>query len=167
MKVFILPSLCTRSNTLSRNKLYIIVRLLFSSPNVSQLSQTCTSFLAASISYSVSTCEHSRALVPPSLTPLLPRIIGIPSTGSAGLIQTIQMFSSGHWAAGILGAIATAGWTLQGIGNAFYYRQVCRSSAAHPPTNLFLDLEPSQCRGPYHGQGKSSSNYTEPRLTSC
>lgn len=35
------------------------------------------------------------------------------------------MFSSGHWAAGILGTIATIGWTLQGLGNAFYYRQVC------------------------------------------
>jgi hypothetical protein len=51
-------------------------------------------------------------------------IIGIPSTGSAGLIQTIQMFSQGHWAAGILATIATTGWTLQGVGNAFYYRQI-------------------------------------------
>ncbi|KAG9318686.1 scamp family-domain-containing protein [Chiua virens] len=51
-------------------------------------------------------------------------IIGIPSTGSAGLIQTIQMFSGGHWAAGVLGAIATAGWVLQCAGNAFYYRKI-------------------------------------------
>ncbi|KAI9571330.1 scamp family-domain-containing protein [Boletus coccyginus] len=51
-------------------------------------------------------------------------IIGIPSTGSAGLIQTIQMYTQGHWAAGILGTIATVGWTLQGVGNAFYYRQI-------------------------------------------
>jgi len=51
-------------------------------------------------------------------------IIGIPGTGSAGLIQTIQMFSQGHWAAGIIGAIATVGWTLQFLGNAFYYRQI-------------------------------------------
>ncbi|KAG6376351.1 scamp family-domain-containing protein [Boletus reticuloceps] len=59
-------------------------------------------------------------------------IIGIPSTGSAGLIQTIQMFSQGHLVAGILGAFATAGWTLQGVGSAFYYRQVCRVSAVIP-----------------------------------
>ena len=36
----------------------------------------------------------------------------------------IQMYSQGHIVAGILGTIATAGWTVQGIGNAFYYRQV-------------------------------------------
>ncbi|KAH7889349.1 scamp family-domain-containing protein [Phlebopus sp. FC_14] len=51
-------------------------------------------------------------------------IIGIPSTGSAGLIQTIQMYSRGHWAAGILGTFATVGWSVQGLGNAFYYRQI-------------------------------------------
>lgn len=36
----------------------------------------------------------------------------------------IQMYAQGHWAAGILGTIATVGWTVQGLGNAFYYRQV-------------------------------------------
>ncbi|EGN93248.1 hypothetical protein SERLA73DRAFT_145753 [Serpula lacrymans var. lacrymans S7.3] len=51
-------------------------------------------------------------------------IIGIPSTGSAGLIQTIQMFSGGHIAAGVLGLIATIGWVLQGAGSGFYYRQI-------------------------------------------
>ncbi|KIO28172.1 hypothetical protein M407DRAFT_184171 [Tulasnella calospora MUT 4182] len=50
-------------------------------------------------------------------------IIGIPSTGSAGIIQTIQAFSQGHLAAGILGTIASVGWTLQGGGLGFYYRQ--------------------------------------------
>lgn len=60
-------------------------------------------------------------------------IIGIPSTGSAGLIQTIQMYAQGHWAAGILGTIATVGWTVQGLGNAFYYRQIWNhhSAAGH------------------------------------
>jgi hypothetical protein len=60
-------------------------------------------------------------------------IIGIPSTGSAGLIQTIQMYAQGHWAAGILGTIATVGWTVQGLGNAFYYRQIWKhhSAAGH------------------------------------
>ena len=51
-------------------------------------------------------------------------IIGIPSTGSAGLIQTVSMFSRGHLAAAILGTFASVGWTLQGVGNAFFYRMV-------------------------------------------
>ncbi|KAF9454542.1 scamp-domain-containing protein [Macrolepiota fuliginosa MF-IS2] len=42
-------------------------------------------------------------------------IIGVPSTGSAGLIQTIRMFINHHWAAAILGTIATVGWIIQGI----------------------------------------------------
>ncbi|CAL1704699.1 unnamed protein product [Somion occarium] len=51
-------------------------------------------------------------------------IIGIPSTGSAGLIQTIRMFTGHHWVAAIIGIIATVGWVIQGLGNAFYYRQI-------------------------------------------
>jgi len=51
-------------------------------------------------------------------------IIGIPSTGSAGLIQTIQMFSRHAIVAAILGTVATIGWTVQGLGNAFYFRQI-------------------------------------------
>jgi len=51
-------------------------------------------------------------------------IIGIPSTGSAGLIQTISMYSQGHLAAAILGTFATVGWTLQGVGNGLYYRMI-------------------------------------------
>jgi SCAMP family len=46
------------------------------------------------------------------------------STGSAGIIQTIQRFSHRALVAGILGIIATVGWAVQGLGNAFYYRQV-------------------------------------------
>jgi len=52
------------------------------------------------------------------------------STGSAGLIQTIRAFSGHAWVAAVLGLVATVGWTVQGVGNAYYYRQV--SSAAHP-----------------------------------
>ncbi|KAK7054807.1 hypothetical protein VNI00_003270 [Paramarasmius palmivorus] len=51
-------------------------------------------------------------------------IIGIPSTGSAGLIQTVQMFTGHHWAAAVLALIASIGWVIQGFGNAFYYRQI-------------------------------------------
>jgi len=51
-------------------------------------------------------------------------IIGIPSTGSAGLIQTIQLYAKGHIVAGVFGTIATVGWVVQGAGNAFYYRLI-------------------------------------------
>jgi len=56
------------------------------------------------------------------------------STGSAGLIRMIQMFVRHYWAAAILGLVATVGWTIQGLGNAFYYRQVSGDeSMAHQP----------------------------------
>ncbi|KAL4251702.1 Scamp-domain-containing protein [Abortiporus biennis] len=51
-------------------------------------------------------------------------IIGIPGTGSAGLIETIQMYIKGALVAGILGTIATVGWVIQGVGNAYYYRLI-------------------------------------------
>ncbi|KAH7340883.1 scamp-domain-containing protein [Rhizoctonia solani] len=51
-------------------------------------------------------------------------IIGIPSTGSAGLINTVSAFSRGAIVVGVLGIIATVGWTLQGVGNAWYYREI-------------------------------------------
>jgi hypothetical protein len=51
-------------------------------------------------------------------------MIGIPGTGSAGLIQTIQMFSRHSIVAAIMGTIATVGWTIQTLGNAFYFRQI-------------------------------------------
>ncbi|KAI0928446.1 hypothetical protein AcW1_005687 [Taiwanofungus camphoratus] len=53
-------------------------------------------------------------------------IIGIPSTGSAGLIQTIRMFSIKAPVAAILGTIATVGWVVQGVGIALcYYQASC------------------------------------------
>ncbi|KAF8651446.1 hypothetical protein AX16_004745 [Volvariella volvacea WC 439] len=51
-------------------------------------------------------------------------IIGVPSTGSAGMIQMIQMFSRAHFVAGAFSLVATIGWIIQGVGNAFYYRQI-------------------------------------------
>ncbi|KAG5634373.1 hypothetical protein H0H81_002206, partial [Sphagnurus paluster] len=50
-------------------------------------------------------------------------IIGVPSTGAAGLIRTIQMFVKHYWVAAILSLVATIGWLIQGLGNAYYYRQ--------------------------------------------
>ncbi|THG95853.1 hypothetical protein EW026_g5872 [Hermanssonia centrifuga] len=60
-------------------------------------------------------------------------IIGIPSTGSAGLVQTIRMFIQGHLAAAIIGTFAAVGWIVQGAGNAFFYRQIWahRKAAGH------------------------------------
>lgn len=55
-------------------------------------------------------------------------IIGIPSTGSAGLINTVAAFSRKAIVVGVLGTIATAGWVVQGVGHAFYYRQVSHGS---------------------------------------
>ncbi|KAJ7097873.1 scamp family-domain-containing protein [Mycena belliarum] len=51
-------------------------------------------------------------------------IIGVPSTGSAGLIQMIQMYAQHHWLSAVFCTIATVGWTVQGLGLAFYYRQI-------------------------------------------
>lgn len=46
------------------------------------------------------------------------------STGGAGIIETIRMFVGHHWVAAILCTIALVGWVMQGLGSAFYYRQV-------------------------------------------
>jgi hypothetical protein len=51
-------------------------------------------------------------------------IIGVPSTGSAGLIRTIQMFSRHQWVAAVFCLVATIGWIIQGAGLGFYYRQI-------------------------------------------
>jgi secretory carrier-associated membrane protein len=68
-------------------------------------------------------------------------IIGIPGTGSAGLISTIIAFQKGAIVGGVLGTIATVGWTLQGVGNAWYYRAVSadRPACKHRLTSV-LDL---------------------------
>ncbi|KAG6851023.1 Protein phosphatase PP2A regulatory subunit B [Arthromyces matolae] len=53
------------------------------------------------------------------------------STGAAGLIRTIQMFAKHYWVAAILGLIATVGWVIQGLGNAYYYREAKAELATH------------------------------------
>ncbi|UZJ52686.1 hypothetical protein CBS101457_002006 [Exobasidium rhododendri] len=52
--------------------------------------------------------------------------LGIPSTGSAGLLNTIQSFtdSDRRIVAGILGIFVTVGFALQGLGNLWYYQQI-------------------------------------------
>ena len=135
----------------SRNKHYTIVRPTFHfPPRVSPIARLVLFLWRFPPPLQ---CLHVRPFHPHPSPPHPPsRIIGIPSTGSAGLIQTIQMFSQGHLVAGILGTIATAGWTLQGVGNAFYYRQVCCASAATlPTTKQFPDLVSSHSCRTHHG----------------
>lgn len=58
----------------------------------------------------------------------------------------IQMFNNGHLAAGILGVIATVGWVIQGLGNAFYYQQVGKITFAR---GLEADAEVLDMGPPY------------------
>ncbi|KAI5474695.1 secretory carrier-associated membrane protein [Pseudohyphozyma bogoriensis] len=51
-------------------------------------------------------------------------VIGIPSSGSAGLINLISRFATGHILAGVFCALATAGWTMQGLGSLWMYKNV-------------------------------------------
>ncbi|GFZ51897.1 hypothetical protein JCM24511_09666 [Saitozyma sp. JCM 24511] len=50
--------------------------------------------------------------------------IGIPSTGSAGLINTISMFSKSHILAGVFGALSSVGWILQAAGGGILYKRI-------------------------------------------
>ncbi|KAF9483755.1 scamp-domain-containing protein [Pholiota conissans] len=60
-------------------------------------------------------------------------IVGVPGTGSAGLVQMIRLFTGHHWVAAVFALIATIGWTVQGVGNAYYYREIYQhhSAAGH------------------------------------
>ncbi|EIW68384.1 hypothetical protein M231_00294 [Tremella mesenterica] len=51
-------------------------------------------------------------------------LIGIPSTGSAGLINTIAMFAGGHIVAGVFGVLSSVGWGLQVVGGGVLYKRV-------------------------------------------
>ena len=84
----------------------------------------------------------------------------IGSTGSAGLIQTIQQYVKHSWAAAILGTIALTGWVVQGLGNALYYRQV--GAETGPLLKMLIsaqDLCPSHGGGSHHGEGKYSCGF--------
>ncbi|CDZ97160.1 Secretory carrier membrane protein [Phaffia rhodozyma] len=51
-------------------------------------------------------------------------VVGIPSTGSAGLINMIAMFAGQHWAAAVLCVLASVGWVIQLFGSLLFYRQI-------------------------------------------
>ncbi|CCA77985.1 related to secretory carrier-associated membrane protein 2 [Serendipita indica DSM 11827] len=50
-------------------------------------------------------------------------VIGIPGTGTAGIITTVISFQKGRIVAGVLCVIACTGWTIQTAGHAFYYKK--------------------------------------------
>ncbi|KAL7422529.1 hypothetical protein Q5752_003177 [Cryptotrichosporon argae] len=50
--------------------------------------------------------------------------IGIPSTGSAGLINTISSFAQSHILAAVFGIISSVGWILQAAGGGLLYKRV-------------------------------------------
>lgn len=50
--------------------------------------------------------------------------VGPPATGCAGIVNMIDAFKKGHIVAGVLSAIATAGFAVQGLGHMWYYRVV-------------------------------------------
>lgn len=50
--------------------------------------------------------------------------IGIPSSGSAGLINLISRFAGGHIVAGVFCILATVGWALEGLAFLWMYKNV-------------------------------------------
>lgn len=36
----------------------------------------------------------------------------------------IRLFSNHKWVAAVFAVVTTVGWTVQGVGNAYYYREV-------------------------------------------
>ncbi|GAA5848507.1 hypothetical protein JCM8547_004534 [Rhodosporidiobolus lusitaniae] len=50
--------------------------------------------------------------------------VGIPSSGSAGLINTITRFTGGHWVAAVFCTLATVGWALEGLAFLWMYKNV-------------------------------------------
>lgn len=51
-------------------------------------------------------------------------LIGIPSTGSAGLINTISMLSQSHVLSGVFGVITSVGWAVQTVFGGWLYKRV-------------------------------------------
>lgn len=47
-----------------------------------------------------------------------------PVTGSAGLVNTITNLIGQHWAAGIIGIVASVGWVIQLLGGLVLYKLV-------------------------------------------
>jgi hypothetical protein len=65
------------------------------------------------------------------------------ATGSAGLINTISMFSKSHILAGVFGALSAVGWILQAAGGGILYKRVSRRVGHSTPLSLHRFQEPS------------------------
>ena len=50
--------------------------------------------------------------------------VGIPGSGSAGVINTISMLSDGKIVAGVFGLVATVAWGIGGTASLWLYQQV-------------------------------------------
>ncbi|GAA5830245.1 hypothetical protein JCM11251_001282 [Rhodosporidiobolus azoricus] len=50
--------------------------------------------------------------------------IGVPSSGSAGLINLISRFANGHIVAGVFCVLATVGWAMEGLAFLWMYKNV-------------------------------------------
>ncbi|KAG8759985.1 hypothetical protein FRC14_004427 [Serendipita sp. 396] len=50
-------------------------------------------------------------------------VIGIPGTGTAGIITTIIAFQRHHFVSGVFCIIACIGWIVQTVGNGIYYQK--------------------------------------------
>jgi hypothetical protein len=91
------------------------------------------------------------------------------STGSAGLIQMIRLFTGHSWVAAVLSLVATVGWIVQGFGNGYYYRNVCSFVYLFSSTitEYVADLSSSYGRGTQYGEGLHCSfSYPDPMLIS-
>ena len=70
----------------------------------------------------------------------------------------IRLFTGHHWVAAVFALIATIGWTVQGVGNAYYYREVRASwyflmHHCCNADNSWLDISTPFSRGTYDGKG--------------
>jgi len=81
-------------------------------------------------------------------------VIGIPGTGTAGIISTIISFKHGHIVAGILSVIACTGWILQTAGFAFYYQKTWKyhTQAGHTLDKAKTELAANGARA-YFSRG--------------
>ena len=80
------------------------------------------------------------------------------------------MFARKAFVAASLGIVATVGWTIQGLGTAFYFRQACHFSTPSSSSGLDhkTDLGAPQCCRSLGRKGPFQAKLCDPVLTlSC
>ncbi|GAA5917334.1 hypothetical protein JCM5296_001294 [Sporobolomyces johnsonii] len=85
--------------------------------------------------------------------------IGIPSSGSGGLINLISRFASGSIVAGVFCVLATVGWALEGLASLWMYKNVWAHSHGEQGHTLAQAKQEIQMYGikAYVFGGKSSN----------